>query len=124
MARARDRAFESRQEAILAHVSSDNALTRKMKRNIERTKRRHLKEIKSYIKERHKAEKRIQKALKKERRRKQREEAKRQRMEAEEDDENLSDGSLSSSSSQGSVKNERKDIWRNMETLEGVFSLV
>ncbi len=124
VARARDRVFESRQAAIKTCISSDDTLTRQMKRNFERAKRRHLKEIKSYIKERQKADKRIERALKREKARKEREEAKRKRQEADDDDENLSDASLSSSGSESSVRNNKKNIWKDIEQLEGIFSLV
>ena len=124
IAGARDRAFESRQAALMSCVSPDNKITRKMKRKFQRAKRRHLKEIKSFIKERQKADKRIERALKRERARKEREEAKRKRLETEYDDESFSDGNLSSSGSEGSVKNDTKNIWRDIEPLEGIFSLV
>lgn len=129
MAHARDQAFQSRQAVIRKRLSSDNALTRKIKRTIQRTKRRHLKQIKSCINEREKAEKRAERALQRERAKKQREEAKRLREEAkrkreESEEEDMSDGNLSSTSSEGSVKKERQDIWRDIEKIEGIFSLV
>lgn len=135
MAHARDQAFQSRLVIMRKRLSSDNALTRDMKRTIQRTKRRHLKQIKSCINERKKAEKRAERALQREKARKQREEAKRLREEAkrlrkeakrkqEESEEDMSDGNLSSTSSEGSVKKESKDIWRDIEQIEGIFSLV
>lgn len=112
-------------------ISSDNVLSRQIKRNIQRAKQKHLKQIECYQRKQEKQNKRIQKALERERAkkrreeaRKQREEAKRKRQEAESDDENSSDGNLSSSSSGDSVKNERKNIWRDIKPLEGIFSLV
>lgn len=131
VARARDRAFGSWQEALMTRITPDNTFTRQMKRRIQRTQKRHLKEIKSYIKERQKAEKRIERALKREQAkkkreaaRKEREEAKRKREENEDTDENWSDGNLSSTNSEGSVKKYNKNIWENIEPLEGIFSLV
>ena len=124
VAQARERLFKSQQEAIKTCISVDNALTRRMSRKFERAKQKHLKEIKAYIKERQKADKRIAKALKRKQAKREREEAKRRRQEAKEKDENPSDGSLSSLSSNESTRKDTKDFWRDIEPLEGIFSLV
>ena len=111
----REKALRSQHEVLRDLMGN---CSQEMKMRLLHTKRRHLKQVRSYIKHRKKAEKTINKSFKKGSKDKTRRK-----------DKKCSEGTgsvddISSVCSEGSVKKETEVIWKDIEPLEGLFSLV
>ena len=126
--KARFTAFISRHEALRDLVRE---WTQDLKTILLRTKRRHLREIRTYVKHRENAEKKIKRLLKKESEKKARllekERKKKAKLDAggeESDIEMDSIDNISNVNSEDSVNTKQDNVWNDLKSVEGLFSFV
>ena len=112
--KARFTAFISRHEALRDLVRE---WTQDLKTILLRTKRRHLREIRTYVKHRENAEKKIKRLLKKE-------SEKKARLLEESDIEMDSIDNISNVNSEDSVNTTQDNVWNDLKSVEGLFSFV